>query len=102
MTPFLETPRLSLREFRAEDADNLYRLHRDPRVMRYIGDGSVGTRASVAMTLARAANQYRNYPGQCRARATPVPGRSGADANAPASAVPGNRHAIRAPRGSRS
>ncbi len=61
--PLLETPRLSLREFCTDDADNLYRLHRDPRVMRYIGDGSVGTRQSVAMTLARAANQYRNYPG---------------------------------------
>jgi RimJ/RimL family protein N-acetyltransferase len=60
---FLETPRLSLREFRADDADNLYRLHRDPRVMRYIGDGSVGTRESVAMALARAASHYRNYPG---------------------------------------
>src|SRR5579864_900949 len=63
MTSFLETPRLSLREFRAGDADNLYRLDHDPRVMRYIGDGSVGTRASVATTLARAAGHYRHYPG---------------------------------------
>ena len=53
MIPFLETPRLALREFRADDADDLYRLHRDPRVMRYIGDGSVGTRASVATALAQ-------------------------------------------------
>jgi RimJ/RimL family protein N-acetyltransferase len=60
---FLETPRLSLREFRADDAADLYRLHGDPRVMRYIGDGSVGTRASVATALARAASHYRNYPG---------------------------------------
>ena len=63
MIPFLETPRLSLRELRADDADDLYRLHRDPRVMRYIGNGSVGTRASVALTLDRAARHYRNYPG---------------------------------------
>ena len=63
MTPFLATPRLSLREFRVDDADDLYRLHRDPRVMRYIGNGSVGTRESVATTLERAARQYRNYPG---------------------------------------
>lgn len=63
MSAFLETTRLSLREFRAEDADNLYRLHRDPRVMRYIGDGSVGTRASVAAALSRAAGHYRHYPG---------------------------------------
>lgn len=63
MIPFLETARLSLREFRADDGENLYRLHRDRRVMRYIGDGSVGTRASVETVLARAARQYRNYPG---------------------------------------
>jgi RimJ/RimL family protein N-acetyltransferase len=60
---FLETERLSLRQFHAADAANLYRLHRDPRVMRYIGDGSVGDRASVAAALARAAREYRNYPG---------------------------------------
>ncbi len=63
MIPFLETPRLALREFRADDADDLYRLHGDLRVMRYIGDGSVGTRASVGTTLARAARHYRDYPG---------------------------------------
>ena len=63
MIPFLETPRLALREFRADDADDLYRLNSDPRVMRYIGDGSVGTRASVGTTLARAARHYRDYPG---------------------------------------
>jgi RimJ/RimL family protein N-acetyltransferase len=61
--PFLETARLSLREFRADDADNLYRLDRNPRVMRYIGDGSVATRASVTAALERAAKHYRNYPG---------------------------------------
>lgn len=63
MTPFLQTARLSLREFRADDAEDLYRLHGDARVMRYIGDGSVGTRSSVAAVLARAASRYRHYPG---------------------------------------
>lgn len=63
MISFLETARLSLREFCADDADDLYRLHGDARVMRYIGDGSVGTRSSVAAALARAASHYRNYPG---------------------------------------
>jgi RimJ/RimL family protein N-acetyltransferase len=61
--PFLETARLSLREFHADDADNLYRLDRNPCVMRYIGDGSVATRASVTAALERAAKHYRNYPG---------------------------------------
>jgi RimJ/RimL family protein N-acetyltransferase len=60
---FLTTGRLRLREFRPADLDHLYRLDSDPRVMRYIGDGSVGTRASVAEALARSTKYYRNYPG---------------------------------------
>ena len=57
------TPRLALRRFRADDVDEVYRLDRDPRVMRYIGDGSVRTREEVALSLARARAYYRNYPG---------------------------------------
>jgi len=59
----LDTERLRLREFRAADTEALYRLDSDPRVMRYIGDGSIGTRASVAGALARARKYYRVYPG---------------------------------------
>ena len=59
----LDTERLTLREFRTADTEPLYRLDSDPRVMRYIGDGSVGTRASVAGTVARAIKYYRVYPG---------------------------------------
>ena len=33
--PELRTPRLRLREFRPDDADALYAVHSDPRVMRY-------------------------------------------------------------------
>ena len=33
--PELRTPRLRLREFRADDAEALYAVHSDPRVMRY-------------------------------------------------------------------
>src|SRR5438046_1715452 len=47
----LATQRLALREFHAGDAENLHRLNRDPRVMRYIGDGSVGTRASATAAI---------------------------------------------------
>jgi RimJ/RimL family protein N-acetyltransferase len=60
---FLATQRLALREFRSGDAENLYRLNRDPRVMRYIGDGSIGTRASAAAAISRTRKHYRNYPG---------------------------------------
>src|SRR5258708_6674139 len=59
----LDTERLMLREFRAADIAPLYRLDSDPRVMRFIGDGSVATRASVAGAVARAAKYYRTYPG---------------------------------------
>jgi RimJ/RimL family protein N-acetyltransferase len=33
--PELRTPRLRLREFRTDDADALFAVHSDPRVMRY-------------------------------------------------------------------
>lgn len=38
----LETPRLVLRPFRAGDADDLYTMDGDGRVMRYIGTGLAG------------------------------------------------------------
>ncbi len=33
----LKTPRLDIRQFTADDADNLFSLDRDPGVMRYLG-----------------------------------------------------------------
>jgi len=36
--PWLQTLRLDLRELVASDFDDLYRLDRDPRVMKYIVD----------------------------------------------------------------
>jgi ribosomal-protein-alanine N-acetyltransferase len=57
------TSRLVLRAFRSADIDDVFRLDSDPRVMRYIGDGSVHKRAQVAAALARAGAYYRNYPG---------------------------------------
>lgn len=36
----IDTPRLHLREFRDEDADELFRLNSDPEVMRYTGDSA--------------------------------------------------------------
>ena len=56
-------PRLALRKFRADDVNDVYRLDSDPRVMRYVGDGSVRTREEVVAALARALAYYRNYPG---------------------------------------
>lgn len=59
----LQTDRLALRRFRADDARNLYRLDSDPRVMRYIGDGSVNTLAAIDAALARSVRYYDRYPG---------------------------------------
>lgn len=39
MTIFLETPRLILRQFTQDDADNLFVLDSDPDVMRFISGG---------------------------------------------------------------
>jgi ribosomal-protein-alanine N-acetyltransferase len=33
----LKTPRLAIRQFTEDDADNLFNLDRDPGVMRYLG-----------------------------------------------------------------
>jgi [ribosomal protein S5]-alanine N-acetyltransferase len=61
--PKLRTQRLELRAARQDDTGNFLRLDRDPRVMRYIGDGSIGTRDSVAAAVARTLRYYRIYPG---------------------------------------
>ena len=61
--PWLQTLRLDLREFVADDAEELYRLDQDPRVMKYIGDGHLSTRADIAATMQRIPRVYRLYPG---------------------------------------
>jgi RimJ/RimL family protein N-acetyltransferase len=48
----LETARLLLRAFTPADLDALYRIVRDPEVMRYIGDGHPLTRAETGRNLA--------------------------------------------------
>jgi RimJ/RimL family protein N-acetyltransferase len=61
--PWLQTLRLDLREFVAGDFDDVYRLNQDPRVMRYIGDGRLSTRADIATAMRRILRTYRRYPG---------------------------------------
>ena len=61
--PWLQTLRLDLREFVAGDADEVWRLDQDPGVMRYIGNGSLSTRAQVAASMKRIPRVYRLYPG---------------------------------------
>lgn len=57
------TARLDLREFTVDDFDDVHRLDSDPRVVRYIGDGSVATREASRETIERALRRYREHPG---------------------------------------
>jgi RimJ/RimL family protein N-acetyltransferase len=50
---FLTTPRLVLRDKRADDLDFTAELFADPRVMRWIGDGSTYPRDEVEVRFAR-------------------------------------------------
>jgi RimJ/RimL family protein N-acetyltransferase len=50
---FLETPRLVLRDKRPEDLDFTVALFADPRVMRWIGDGSTYSREEVEARFGR-------------------------------------------------
>ena len=58
----LQTLRLDLREFVAGDFDDLYRLDRDPRVVRYVGNGQPVPRAAIAPMLRRVRRNYALYP----------------------------------------
>jgi RimJ/RimL family protein N-acetyltransferase len=60
--PWLETLRLSMRDFTLNDFDDLYALNSDPRVMKYIADGKPSTREQVARTLHRFIRYPSLYP----------------------------------------
>lgn len=60
--PWLETLRLALREFGPGDVDDLYRLDRDPRVIRHIAGLKPATRDQAASTVRRIIGYYRLYP----------------------------------------
>jgi ribosomal-protein-alanine N-acetyltransferase len=57
------TPRLALREFTRADADDIFGLDSDARVMRYIGDGRVSTRAEADEAVLRVLKRYVETPG---------------------------------------
>ena len=61
--PVFHTTRIALREVVADDFENFYRLDSDPRVMRFIADGRVGTPESARAAVERAMRYYRTYPG---------------------------------------
>lgn len=68
--PVQSTERVILREFTLDDADDLFALDSDPRVMRYIGDGQTATRADVDTLLPKAIARYVRHPGMGSFHAT--------------------------------
>lgn len=60
--PWLETLRLEMRDFTPADNDDLFRLNRDPRVMRYIGDGQPADVARQAKIMKRVLAYPTLYP----------------------------------------
>ena len=60
--PWLETLRLSMREFTLDDFDDLHALNCDLRVMKYIADGTVSTREDIARFLPRYIRYPKLYP----------------------------------------
>jgi RimJ/RimL family protein N-acetyltransferase len=58
---WLETLRLAMREFVPEDLDDIHRLDRDPRVMKYI-TGKPSTFEEAQATVRRITRYYRLYP----------------------------------------
>ena len=60
--PWLETLRLELRAFVPDDFDELYRLDRDPRVMKYIANGKAMPRDAVAQAFGKILRYPVLYP----------------------------------------
>src|SRR6266571_4979973 len=61
---FLETKRLMLRRFTADDIDNLVELDSDPHVMRYINGGRATPREEIEnAVLPRLLAYYERYEG---------------------------------------
>ena len=70
-----DTARLRLRALRADDLGDMARMDGDPRVMRYVGDGSTLSRDVVARGLVRPQRYYELYPGLGAWRAERAAGR---------------------------
>lgn len=56
----IETPRLLLREFTPDDAEQMYQLNLDPEVIRYTGDGPFASAAGARDFLSRY-DVYQRY-----------------------------------------
>jgi RimJ/RimL family protein N-acetyltransferase len=64
MQVYLETERLVLRQFTADDAENLFELDSDPEVMRYLSGGEPTPREMIEQKiLPRFLASYERFPG---------------------------------------
>jgi RimJ/RimL family protein N-acetyltransferase len=68
--PWLLTLRLALSEITPYNANELYELDADPRVMRYIGSGRISTREQIDAAMRRLPRAYALFPGLGTWRAT--------------------------------
>lgn len=68
--PWMQTLRLDLHEFTRADFDDIFRLDRDPRVMKYINGGKPMSRKEVEASLRRVLRYYRTVYGLGVWRAT--------------------------------
>ena len=59
----LETTRLILREIQKEDFDDLFRMNRDPQVMKFVGDGSTRNHDQMLRELDMILSHYVRKPG---------------------------------------
>jgi RimJ/RimL family protein N-acetyltransferase len=61
MGPTLYTDRLQLREWRVEDAEDVFEIYKDPEVMHFLGDGKpVADLPTQQQWLADRIAHYRN------------------------------------------
>jgi RimJ/RimL family protein N-acetyltransferase len=64
MRGVLEAERLVLRRFTVADVDDLFALHNDPAVMRFLNGGQLTSRATVEQeTLPAFLRSYERHPG---------------------------------------
>jgi ribosomal-protein-alanine N-acetyltransferase len=61
----LETSRLIVRHFRADDLDDLYSICRDEELMRYVGDGKPLSMEQVERWIEKSQDNYRNLGFGC-------------------------------------
>jgi ribosomal-protein-alanine N-acetyltransferase len=63
MKKILTTKRLLLREIEPKDFNDLFRMNRDPEIMKYVGNGSIRTREQIENEMEMLMSHYIRKPG---------------------------------------